>query len=444
MGFSCGPIFYPFRVILAHGIGGRSDLPIPIEFVVASAGVVLILSFIALTGLWKEPRLQSGPTYPPVGLAGPPRWIPGLIGVLALGLVIGQVFVSALGLETVRTRPTIAPVMVWVFFWLVIPFLSAVVGNLYTDLNPWRSLATAYGLGRFERRYLLDSLGLWPTTLIFTAFIWLELIYPTSGSPLTLGRAAIVYSVLVLGGVAFAGRETGLALFDPFTTYNRVISAISPLGRNEDGTLVWRGWLRALTVLPEWKGLWVFVIAMVGTVTYDGVSGSDWLLALTGGLEGTIWGQSLMLVMTVVVIGVAYLIACWVASTASREPVPVLRVAQRFAHTLVPIALAYAFAHYFTLVIFEGQQLVAAISDPFALGWDLFGTGDRRINFFLASTAPIWYLQVASIVGGHILGVVLAHDRALADFGKGAIRSQYAMLVLMIALTSLGLLVQTG
>jgi hypothetical protein len=110
----------------------------------------------------------------------------------------------------------------------------------------------------------------------------------------------------------------------------------------------------------------------------------------------------------------------------------------------VPIALAYAVAHYATLVGFEGQQIIAAISDPFAVGWNLFGTADRRVDFFLTTTEPVWYFQVASIVGGHLLGVVIAHDRALADFGAGAVRCQYAMLVLMIALTTLGLLILAG
>jgi len=434
----------PSLMTFAHAIGGRSDLPVPIEYVVVGGGVVLLVSFLALAVLWKEPRFQTGPAYDGPGFSAPPNWILGLIGVTALFLVIGQLVVPVFGLETIRTRPTIAPVMVWVVFWLVVPFLSAVIGNWYADLNPWRSIARFYRMGNIERIYLVDTLGLWPSTVLFTAFIWLELIHPGSGVPVTLGRIALIYTVLLLVGVVLVGRETGLLLFDPFTTYNRLISAISPFGRSREGRLVWRGWLRSLAVVPEWKGLWVFVVAMIGTVTYDGASGTDWMDAISGSLVNTRWGQTLLLVLTIVAIGLAYLAASWVSTRVGRSGLSAFKVAQRFAHTLVPIALAYAFAHYFTLIIFEGQQLIAAISDPFALGWDLFGTADRRINFFVTTTAPIWYIQVASIVGGHILGVVLAHDRALADFGKDALRSQYAMLVLMIALTSLGLLVQTG
>ena len=88
--------------------------------------------------------------------------------------------------------------------------------------------------------------------------------------------------------------------------------------------------------------------------------------------------------------------------------------------------------------------LVAAISDPFGLGWDLFGTADRRVEFFIATGEPIWYFQLASIVGGTVLGVALAHDRALADFGDDATRPRYAMLLMMVALTALGLTILAG
>lgn len=127
------------------------------------------------------------------------------------------------------------------------------------------------------------------------------------------------------------------------------------------------------------------------------------------------------------------------------EPVHTARtVAIRFAHTLVPIAAAYAFAHYFTLVSFEGQSIISAGADPFGLGWNLFGGRNYKIDFFLGAI-PVWYIQLATIVAGHVAGVVLAHDRALHDWkGLGAVRSQYAMLTLMVLLTGLGLFVLSG
>jgi hypothetical protein len=371
-------------------------------------------------------------------------WVLPTLGLIALLLVIGQLIPPLFGLETDPTRPTIAPVLVWVVFWLVVPFAGAVIGDWYTDINPWRTLARGVRIGPAERTGLLDRLGVWPAVVILLAFTWLELVYPDSGSPVALGAAALVYSLFLLGAMAYAGRETGLAVFDAFTPYNRLFSAISPLGRRADSRLVWRGWLRALTVLPAWPGLPALVVAAIGTVTYDGASATEWFTGLVGDFGQAMAGETLLLVGCVLAIGAAYWIASWVAARLVGAGWTASSVAARFAHTLVPIALAYALAHYLTLIIFEGQQLISAVSDPFALGWDLFGTADRKIDFFITSAEPVWYAQVAVIVTGHVLGVILAHDRALKDFGREAVRSQYAMLLLMVALTTLGLLILAG
>jgi hypothetical protein len=431
-------------VATAHGIGGRLDLPVPLSYFLVGAGVVLVISFVALAVLWPEPRLQDGPRHDVARLTVRRGWVLPTLGLIALLLVIGQLIPPLFGLETDPTRPTIAPVLVWVVFWLVVPFAGAVIGDWYTDINPWRTLARGVRIGPAERTGLLDRLGVWPAVVILLAFTWLELVYPDSGSPVALGAAALVYSLFLLGAMAYAGRETGLAVFDAFTPYNRLFSAISPLGRRADSRLVWRGWLRALTVLPAWPGLPALVVAAIGTVTYDGASATEWFTGLVGDFGQAMAGETLLLVGCVLAIGAAYWIASWVAARLVGAGWTASSVAARFAHTLVPIALAYALAHYLTLIIFEGQQLISAVSDPFALGWDLFGTADRKIDFFITSAEPVWYAQVAVIVTGHVLGVILAHDRALKDFGREAVRSQYAMLLLMVALTTLGLLILAG
>jgi hypothetical protein len=430
-------------VIIAHGIGGRTDLPIPLTVLLIGAAAVLIITFLALSFLWTRPRLQGGPDYTGPGGYVPTKGPLSFLGLLGLLLVVGQIVPPLMGAEREVVRPTIAPVLVWVVFWLVVPFAGAVIGNWYTDLNPWRTLGAMFGVGRMERIGLPATVGLWPASAVFIAFVWLELVSPRSADPNTLGIAALAYTIVLLVAMALVGRESGLAVFDFFTPYNRLISALSPLGRDGEGRVVWRGWLRALPVIPEWPGLWFFSAVMIATVSYDGASGTEWFRVITGDLGDTMAGQTFLLLAVLNLIALAYYAACAVAASRS-EGWTASRVAQRFAHTLVPIGLAYAVSHYFTLIIFEGQQLIAAISDPFGLGWDLFGTADYRVNFFITSSTPIWLLQVAFIVGGHLVGVVLAHDRSLQDFGEDAVRSQYAMLVLMIALTSLGLLILSG
>jgi hypothetical protein len=109
---------------------------------------------------------------------------------------------------------------------------------------------------------------------------------------------------------------------------------------------------------------------------------------------------------------------------------------------LIPIALAYLVAHYFS---FFGQQEQAQftylLSDPLGRGWDLFGAADYRIDFAVVGDTAIWAVQVGALVIGHAVALALAHDRALAVYRNpgDAVRSQFAMLALMVGYTLLAL-----
>jgi hypothetical protein len=114
----------------------------------------------------------------------------------------------------------------------------------------------------------------------------------------------------------------------------------------------------------------------------------------------------------------------------------------------VPIALVYVAAHYLTFLLFEGQGIAYLVSDPLGRGWDLFGTASSAVNYGLISQNQAWYAQVACVVAGHVAALTLAHDRALVLYGqaRGAVRSQYAMLAIMVGFTTLALwlLAQAG
>lgn len=438
-------------VALAHGIGGRQDLPVPVEVFLVGAAVVLVATFVLLSVTWPEPRMQDPPRerildWPwlgPLGVAG------GVLSVLALvvGIVAGLI-----GPPDPTKNPL--PVLIFVVFWLVVPFVSALVGNVYPALSPWRRIAQAFGLGSRERILHEERVGYWPGMVMFVAFTWLELVYPYSGNPQHLALGTLVFTAYVLAYTETFGRDTVLETGDGFGVYNLLLGGMGPFGTTGGGDVVWRGWLRGLPHLPERPGLVAMVAAMIGTVAYDGASATPWwrdsVLPFLDGMVGDPLGLSLTarrivfgtvgLVATVALVGAAYLAASAVAARIGG--LAASAVAGRFAHTLIPIAFAYAFAHYFTLVIFEGQLLVSTLSDPFGRGWDLFGTAGRAVDYSLiaGSTAWVWYVQVAAIVGGHVAGVVLAHDRAVADFPpEVAVRSQYAMLALMVVLTMLGL-----
>ncbi len=117
------------------------------------------------------------------------------------------------------------------------------------------------------------------------------------------------------------------------------------------------------------------------------------------------------------------------------------RLAGTFAHSLVPIALAYVSAHYLTLLLFQGQAMAYLASDPLGSGTDLFGTADVAISYFMGATL-IALLQVGLVLTGHVAGLVLAHDRALVLYpgdSRLATQSQLWMLAVMIGFTTLAL-----
>ena len=116
-------------------------------------------------------------------------------------------------------------------------------------------------------------------------------------------------------------------------------------------------------------------------------------------------------------------------------------LAPDFVLSLVPIALVYAIAHYFSLFVIQGQYMIPLLSDPFGKGWDLFGTAGFHPNIAILGPNTIWYVQVAALVLGHVAGLAVAHDRAVTIFRdrQDALRSQYAMLALMVLYTVGGL-----
>ena len=107
----------------------------------------------------------------------------------------------------------------------------------------------------------------------------------------------------------------------------------------------------------------------------------------------------------------------------------------------MPIAAVYVAAHYLTFLLFEGQAISYLASDPFGQGWNLFGTAHVTPDLTVISPNTTWYVQVGALVAGHVAGLAVAHDRAITIFParRDALRSQYALLALMVVYTVGGL-----
>ena len=440
-------VLAPAMPAAAHGIGGRLDLPVPEWLFIYGAATVVLVSFVALGVLWKEPRLER---------ATPVRPFPGAIQRVFLSpvvevmirpisvLILGIVLAAAMAGRD-HTFLNISPWVVYVVFWVGLAFAHALLGNWWATLSPWDSIARFLAIGERPRREYPKSWGVWPAAILLLGFLFLELIVPDRGSPRVVGWAIGAYTAITMGGMAVFGRETWNRHGEAFAVYFGLLSRIAPLGRAEDGRVVVRPFLAGLPSLDPRPGLVAIGMIAIGSTTFDGFAGTELWLQWTEGLTpvASVAAHTTGLLATIVLAACIYALSMLAASRVARTPWHPLSV--RFIHSLIPIAFAYVAAHYFSLLLLEGQTAIALASDPFGLGWNLFGTVDLEVNFALLSANAIWYFQVGVIVLGHIAGVVLAHDRALASYPAAiAVRTQYALLGVMVLFTMSGLAILSG
>ena len=428
---------------LAHGIGSVQDPPIPMWLAYYGGAAVLVLSFAALGALWKSPvlereRLRSLVRVPAAALRV-------LLGALGLGLFV-VVFAAALvGERSVGTN--LAPTFIWVLFWLGLVPLTILFGNVWAWLNPWRAAADLVawcwrraGLEWEPPFTYPERLGRWPAAFLLFCFAAMELAYTDPSDPRMLALAVAIYSWITWVGTAAFGRDVWLRGGEAFTAYFGLLSRLSLLAVRER-RLALRRPLDNVARDREPPGTVAFVAVMLGSVAFDGFSRTSFwqnrLFRIDSDL-GAISFNLLGLVAGVAFVGAAYVAAVEVARRIGREKA---RLEQAFIGSLIPIALAYVVAHYATLLLVQGQLAIPLASDPFGYGWDLFGTLDYRVNVQPLSADQVWYLQSGALVFGHVLGLVIAHDKALVLFGstKVALRTQYALLALMVLYTVGGL-----
>jgi len=440
----------------AHAFGVRYDLPLPLDYYLAGAGAVVLLSFVILALTLRSGAVAASwqLRLPPLP-AGASRILGGgarLLGVLCFLLVL------AAGLFGVQwPTQNIAPLIVWVLWWVGFLFLTAFVGNAWPLLNPWSALY------RLVERPPPDGgggaapgpLGGWLATLLFFIFAWLELVSTLGESPRGLALAILLFSLGTWAGMATCGRDAWLTGADPFHRVFGLFGRFAPLGRGADGALVLRPpGAGLLGRHPAGLGQVAFVILVLATVTFDGLSETplwaavlEWLASSTSlrplllwladsGLDLLAAAKTAGLLATALLFFAAFGLVCWMSARAGGG-VATRQAMQAFALSFLPIAIAYHLAHYLSYLLLAGQLAVPLASDPLGFGWDLFGTRGEAIDIGVIGARTVWYVAVVAIVTGHVISVTLAHLEALRLFAtpRRALFSQLPMLALMIAFT---------
>ena len=408
--------------------------------VAASFGVLWLVPTGAL-GRLSRLRLALAACLPDLRIAA--SWIS--LAVLALLVAAGW-----LGSRDPLSNPL--PLVVWTLFWIGLTMLTGLVGNLFGWLDPWRGPALLLGREKDTAPSWLDRLGYVPAIVQFAAFAWFELIYPAPDDPARLAWAVSVFYLVNLAGVLAVGHTNWTARSEPLSVFLRIVSKLAVLERR-DGRLALclpGGKLAATEPLPV-SGV-LFLLLVLGSFSFDGLMRTFAWLGAIGVNPVEFPGRSAVMVentaglaLVPALLAGAFFAAVWAGERLSGEPAPLARAAGTLVWSIAPITLAYHFAHYLIALLVNGQYALAAISDPFSRGWNLFGTADNYISAGLVmgpgAAWILWNCQAGAIVLGHVLAVMLAHMLAERLHGKRsvAVRSQVPLTILMIAYTVFGL-----
>jgi hypothetical protein len=451
----------------AHALASRQDLPVPAWLFAWAASIVLIASFFALSAGWREPKFEDehrrplGERLSDALLSLPVQALCGAIGISLLGFAI---YAGLHGTEAPDRN--FALTFFYVTAWLGFPVFSAILGDVFRPFNPWRAIGRLVGAGfkaiagepPAHLRYP-ERLGRWPAAIGLLAVVWLEVVYGGGAgvavglSPEVVAEAALVYTAYTLAMMAAFGVEVWCEHGEVFSVYFGMFGRLGIFGRDQAGRLVRRRPFSAATTWATIPGSTAVVLASIASTSFDGAQDGayqdfiekvvNWLAeggtSLLTAVRAT---DTIFLLATFAGVGLVYLLGVRGMRTVPDAP-SLRKLRTGFAHTLIPIALAYLVAHYFSLFFFQEQaQFTYLLSDPLGTGHtDLFGTAGAGVDYNALSANAIWYVQVAALVIGHVCGLMLAHDRALVywpDYKK-ATASQYWMLAVMVAFTCFGL-----
>ncbi|ADV09745.1 hypothetical protein [Mesorhizobium ciceri] len=349
------------------------------------------------------------------------------------------------------------PLLIWTLMWAGLTLLQGVFGDLWSWLNPW------YGPWRLISRLLRAGdegiprlprwLGCWPAFILFFAFAWFELIDPAPDDPARLAYAAGFYWLLTLIAMLAFGYRGWSRSGEFLTVFFSMVARFAIVVRNEHGRLAlcWPG-AKLLAAEPLPASGMAFLLLALSSVSFDGLSKTFFWLGLFGinplefpGRTAVIGSGTFGLILTFALLAAVFLLAVWLGQRLAGSDHILNQAAGQLVWSIVPIALAYHIAHYLTALLVDGQYALAALSDPFAMGWNLFGTADMQIEAGIVAGADsawwLWNIQAGAIILGHVLAVLVAHGFAwrLHPQPSRAALSQFPLTLLMIAYTVFGL-----
>ena len=447
--------------VLAHGVGGSTDLPVPLSFALIGAAWALTATFAVVALAWKTPRFD--PDRPGRDL---PMWITQavdsavlrwMVSLVALFFALWVVVAAVFGREGSENA---LPGVFYVLLWVGLVAVSVLVGPVWRVISPVRTLYRLLGARRRESsdrptlREYTNAWGYWPAAFGLLAFVWLELASPDPGSLTAIKAWLLTYTALMLLGAWVFGSRW-FARADPFEVYSMAVSRLAPFRRSPvTGRITAINPMDHLPTMPIRPGSVAVLAVLLGSTAFDSFSQSPGFRnfidrhAASLSVLSDAWAASVLrtvgLVVFVSVVGVTF----WSAARATGGVDPDRRrqLPGELAHSLIPIVVGYIFAHYISYLVERGQETIVRLADPLGRGWHLLGLDPTDVVYVLSQhPSALWTIKVSCVVIGHIVAVIAAHDRALQLLPqRNQISGQLAMMLTMVGYTFTGLYLLFG
>jgi hypothetical protein len=415
----------------AHALDAAYESRLPLAVYLAGAGITVALSFAFV--LLRD--LRAGAAETDLRSALPPP--PVRYALRAIGLV-GWLWIIAQGIAGGSGSGDVATLFVWVYTWVGVAMVSALLFPIWHWLDPFSTLHDVgaavlrrLGVDGWDVAEYPARLGRWPAVAAFAFLVWLELVL-RGGTGSTLFISVVGYTAYTLAMMAQFGRDAWRAGGEVFSVWFRLLNRLAPFAlADEDGRLRRRSFGAGL-LEPGWSHADIVLVALgVGSILFDGLTQTTpWY---------DVFGAPSAPMLTVQLIGFLALIVA-----AALVVTRFVGLASTGAG-LLPIAVGYLVAHYLTYLLIDGQRIVIALSDPLQRGWNVFGTAFFQPSSAFLAPGLVWTIQLVAVVGGHMVGAWGGHVAAAREVGDvdadtRAVRMrQVPLAVVMVALTTLTL-----
>ncbi len=402
----------------AHAFGTLYTLPIPLWLYLWGAGAALVISFVAIGFFTRESHQFKYPKF----YIGINPWIIFFAKIFSLILFCVVILSGFLGIQS--PVQNFAPTFFWIIFLLGLTYLSAIFGNIWDIYNPWKIIVLFFNFKPVIA--YPKKLGYFPALIFYFMLIWVEILSSGLGArPQFLSVLLLSYTILNILASALFGVDDWFKFGEFFSVFFGIIAKLSLFSRDD-----------LLKQRPAFFSQLIFILFMLSSTAFDGFRSTIFYFRYFYSINPT-----LLLFLSPLLFLILYLLAIILMKMLIKTKLSVIQLSLNFAYSLIPIALAYNIAHYFTLLLIQGQTIIPLLSDPLNKGWNLFGSADYQINVGILGASFVWHFEVLAIILGHILAVIFAHMIALKLFPgrRQALISQIPMLILMVCYTIAGL-----